>query len=212
MCINFQLNNAWNTNAKHVQICARFHTDSDTANIRRNKYLIANKGEGCQRGGGRSCKDECEFDTVWRVSVSVLRFAAVCSLPSAPGPYSLLHFCLRLFVFRCCLCPSEGKIAMVFRQLFFLLNVCNQRSCANFALSNARPSIVRKIEFCGENAWIYENGSVGGRDAIICITMLYLSTKCQHNCWPLGAKTNRQNRTFRMPRCQPAVKCIVAGK
>lgn len=38
---------------------ARFHTDSDTANIRRNKYLIASKGVAAAGVGGGVC--------VWRV-------------------------------------------------------------------------------------------------------------------------------------------------
>jgi len=132
MCINFQLNNAWNTNAKHVQICARFHTDSDTANIRRNKYLIANKGEGCQRGGGEVLQGRvrvrhCVTRFRFRLAVRCCLLFALCSWPLLSTPLLSAFICFSLLSL-----PLRRKN-------------CNGFSAIVFPFKCVQPAIVREL-------------------------------------------------------------------
>jgi len=125
MCINFQLNNAWNTNAKHVQICAhstekqRKRERKTQTNIRRNKYLIASR---CLSLLSYSLLHlPSQVSSSLRHCVTRFRFRlvaegkrrwnnVVCSLPWLPAHSSQLFICVYLFsVFGCCLCPQNPR-------------------------------------------------------------------------------------------------------
>lgn len=128
---------------------ARFHTDSDTANIRRNKYLIASKGVAAAGvGGGVRLEGSPARTSANSTLVTRFRFrlAVRCCLFFALHSTFACDYLLLGVVFAPSTKNCNGFSAIVF------LFKCVQpaRSCANFALSNVRPSIVRKIKLSGK--------------------------------------------------------------